>query len=90
MCSGVPLLARLQALSVNIRLARDKYASLLRALVNYSSKRLRITGAWKGPPGTNTLAYDEQPLATTAKRFVKLVPGANVIKLFLSVIYEFL
>jgi predicted nucleotide-binding protein (sugar kinase/HSP70/actin superfamily) len=38
---------------------------------------------------TNTLAYYEHCKITAAKSSITLGPGANVIKLFLSVIYGF-
>jgi hypothetical protein len=38
--------------------------------------------------GTNT--YYEHSYITDVKGFITLRPGANVIKLFLAVIYEFL
>jgi hypothetical protein len=37
-------------------------------------------------PGTHTLAYYENSLITEVKRFITLAPGANIIKLFTSVI----
>ncbi len=39
-------------------------------------------------PGLNTLAYFTL-LSATKKKFMTLAPGPNVIKLFLTVIYEF-
>jgi hypothetical protein len=33
-------------------------------------------------PGTNTLSHYEQSLITTEKSFIRLTPGANIIKLF--------
>jgi hypothetical protein len=55
---------------------------------------------WKGLPGTNTLAYYTQILITTVKSFITLTPGqsfplvillagANFIKLFTVVSYDF-
>ncbi len=41
---------------------------------------------WKGLPGTNVLAYNEK---SYLKRFITLVPGANVIKLFTVISYNF-
>ena len=43
----------------------------------------------KGLPGTNTLAYYENPFITAVKIFIRLDPGVNVIKLFTVVIYGF-
>jgi hypothetical protein len=42
----------------------------------------------KGLPRTNILAYYKLSLITDVKTFIKLGPGANVIKLFTSVIYK--
>ena len=44
---------------------------------------------WKGLPKTKTQAYYENPYITAVKSFIGLAPVAKVIKLFLSVIYEF-
>ncbi len=44
----------------------------------------------KGLPWTNPLAYYDNPSITAVKSFIVQTPGANVIKLFLSVIYGFL
>ncbi len=41
---------------------------------------------WKGLPGTNALAYFASSSATEKKVFVTLEPGANVIKLFPSLL----
>jgi hypothetical protein len=43
---------------------------------------------WKGLPGTNALAYYEKFVNYCRKMFMKLTPGANVIKLFTDVFYE--
>ncbi len=37
---------------------------------------------WKDFPGTNTLAYYENPLITGLKSFITLVPVPKVTKLF--------
>jgi hypothetical protein len=42
----------------------------------------------RGLPGTNTVGYFAHKLQK--RNFIILTPGANVIKHFLSVIYEFL
>jgi hypothetical protein len=44
---------------------------------------------WKAIASENTLAYFASLTVTNEKCFITLTPGANVIKLFLSVIYEF-
>ena len=44
----------------------------------------------KGFPRANHLAYWALSSVKKEKSFITLTPGANVIKLFLSVIYEFL
>ncbi len=44
---------------------------------------------WKVIASTNTLAYLASPTVTKEKCFITLTPGANVIKLFSSVIYGF-
>jgi hypothetical protein len=44
---------------------------------------------WKVLPDTNTLAYLTSSSATKKKSFTTLTSGANVIKLFLSMIYVF-
>ncbi len=41
---------------------------------------------WRGLPGTNTLAYYENPEITVVKSLIVLTPGACVIKLFTAVI----
>jgi hypothetical protein len=43
---------------------------------------------WKGLPGTNILTYHEHPSIKEVKGFITLVPGANVIKPFMALIYE--
>ncbi len=45
---------------------------------------------WKGWPGTNTLASYENLYISAVKSFTVQAPGANVIKLFTAVSYEFL
>jgi hypothetical protein len=35
---------------------------------------------WKGFPGTNILAYYENPLITSVKSFIRFAPGPIVIK----------
>ncbi len=35
---------------------------------------------WKGLPGTNTLAYYENPYITTVKRFIGLAPGSKAFR----------
>jgi hypothetical protein len=44
--------------------------------------------SWKGLPGTNALAYYEKFVNYGRKKYCGPCPGANVIKLFTSVIYE--
>ncbi len=44
---------------------------------------------WKGLHETNTVTYYELSLITSVKSFKTLTPGANVIKLFTSVINKF-
>jgi hypothetical protein len=44
---------------------------------------------WKGSPGTNILAYYKNMSITAIKCFITLAPGADAIKRFISVIYEF-
>jgi hypothetical protein len=44
----------------------------------------------KSLPGTNSLAYFASTPVTKKKSFVIFPPGANVIKLFLFIIYELL
>jgi hypothetical protein len=39
--------------------------------------------------GINSLAYYEKLLNYSLKSFITIAPGANDIKLFVSVIYEF-
>jgi hypothetical protein len=41
---------------------------------------------WRGLPGTNTLAYYENPEITVEKSLIVLTPGACTIKLFTAVI----
>jgi hypothetical protein len=41
------------------------------------------------PSRTNTLAYYEDSKIVAVKSFMTLAPGANVIKLFFSIVYEF-
>ncbi len=48
-----------------------------------------ITLGWKGMPGINTLAYYKIFVNYGQKSFIALGLGANVIQLFLLVIYEF-
>jgi hypothetical protein len=43
----------------------------------------------EGLPGTNTLANYKHSLITGAKHFIILSPGANEIKLFMALRYEF-
>jgi len=43
-----------------------------------------------GLPGTNALAYLTSAIVVEEKVFIRLRPGPNVMKLFTSVIYEFL
>ncbi len=44
---------------------------------------------WKGLPGTNVLAYNKKLYLTAVKSFITLVLGANVIKLFTVISYNF-
>ncbi len=48
------------------------------------------TLGWKGLPGTNALAYYKDSYVTAIKSFIGLAPGADVVKHFMTIIYEFL
>ncbi len=50
---------------------------------------INIRLVWKGLPGTKTLAYYENLYITAVKGLITLTPEPNVVKLFLSVSYEF-
>ncbi len=58
------------------------------ALLGQAPALLTIILSWKGLPGTNAQAYEYSQI-TDVKRFITSGPGANVIKLFTSVIYKF-
>ncbi len=45
---------------------------------------------WKDLHGANTLAHYEHSQITDVQSFITHGPGANVIELFMSVIYELL
>ncbi len=48
-----------------------------------------ITLGWKGLPATNSLAYYENLEIMAVKSFIAQAPGANVIKLFTALSYDF-
>ena len=45
---------------------------------------------WKGLPGTNSLAYFENPLITAVISFMIQAPRANNMKIITVIIYGFL
>jgi hypothetical protein len=49
-----------------------------------------ISLGWEGLPGTDTLAYNENPKIMAAKSFIGLAPpGADLIKYFFVKIFPF-
>ncbi len=58
---------------------------LCRFLALPTSIRLR----WKGLPGTKTQALLRNSSIMAVKSFITLGPGVDVIKLFMTEIYEF-
>ncbi len=64
---------------------RNKNSSLLWTFVDYRHKKFYKIGSWEGA------SLDYYPIKIFNKLiFITLTPGPNVIKLLLSVIYEFL
>jgi len=63
---------------------------LFSLLMMYQSNKLEcyITLGWKGLPVANALRYLASLSVTREKSFIRLAPGANVIKLFTDV-YKF-
>jgi hypothetical protein len=51
--------------------------------------RVFVRIGWKSLSGTNVLAYYKNSYIMAVKSFITLGPGANVIKLFMFVIYGF-
>jgi len=78
-------IAQVYYLRVRLEPAREEstYRRLLDVLKYY------ISNIEKGLPGTNTLDYSTSS-ASDEDKFLTSTPGPNDIKLFLSVIYEFL